>query len=147
MRRSAVILTLFLSAWLGQSSSALAASDVQLEHAADGTLVVVGSGWHHGQRLVVDVGHQQFTVRPDASGDFELATGLPSSTGELAVHHPAATSDLAISAIRSATPNPLAVLFAWSLAEGMTFLGGLAGLGLVVAGVLRRLRVSRYPRD
>jgi hypothetical protein len=147
MRRAAVILGVFVWVCLSEPSSALAASDVQLKHAADGTLVVVGSGWHHGQLLVIDVGQQQFKVRTDTSGDFELATGLSASSGKLAVHHVAATSELAFAAIGAATPSPFAVLLAWSVAEGVALLAALTGLMLLVAGVRRRVRVSRYPRQ
>jgi len=141
------MLALFLAAWLTQSTSALAASDVELKHATDGTLVVVGSGWHHGQRLVIGVGQQQFNVRADASGDFELPTGLAASSGELTVHHAVETSGLALATIETATPSPLAVLFAWSVAEGVALLTAIAGLALVIAGVRRHMHVYRYPRE
>lgn len=147
MRRAAVLLALILSAWLSQTSRALAASDVELKHATDGTLVVVGSGWHHGQLLVIDVGRQKFNVRADASGDFELATGLAASGGELSVRHPATTPDLSVAAIESTVPNPFAVLFAWSVAFGIALLGATAGSVLLLTGVLRRMRPSRYPRE
>ena len=76
-----------LVALLAPSSPALATSDIHLAHAADGTLVVVGSGWRRGQELVVSLGAQRFTVRADGSGEFELTTGLATFQGELAVHH------------------------------------------------------------
>ena len=142
MRRVAVILALFVSAWLSQSHSALAASDVELKHATDGTLLVVGSGWHHGQLLVIELGRQQFNVRADASGDFELATGLAASNGDLTVHHP-----VALAAIDSAAPSPFAVLFAWSVAEGVALLSVVAGLTLILVAMRRHMRVSRYPRE
>lgn len=147
MRRVGLIIAWFLSAWLSQSSSALAASDVELKHATDGTLVVVGSGWRHGELLVIDVGQQQFNVRADASGDFELPTGLAASSGELTVRHAATMSDLGFASMATRTPSPFAVLFAWSVAEGVALLAVMTGLMLVLAGVRRRVHVYRYPRE
>ena len=141
MRRGLLIASLLL-AWLAQSSVAVAASDLELKHAADGTLVVVGSGWHRGQELVVSLGQPRFGVRADASGDFELATGLASFNGEFAIHHMDAP-ELALVPLAAATPHPLAVLFAWSMAEGAALLGVVTGFGLVGAGILRRKRASR----
>jgi hypothetical protein len=142
------VLVLLLAS-LAPSGTALAASDIRLEHAADGTLLVVGSGWHRDQPLVISLGQQRFNVRADGSGEFELATGLASYRGELAVHH-ADAPELAFAALpaaEAAQVSPLAVDLARSVAEGLAFLGGGLGLGLVAAGVNRRRRASRYPRE
>jgi len=139
-----VICWLLIAAML-PSESTLAASDVQLKHAPDGTLVVVGSGWHRGKQLVVSLGQQAFDVRADASGDFELATGMASYQGELSIHH-AEANTLAFIPLAVDVPNPLAVLFAWSVVEGLALLGIVVGLWLVAAGVTRRWRAGRYPR-
>jgi hypothetical protein len=121
----------------------LAASDVQLEHAADGTLVVVGSGWPGGRDLLISLGDQHFQVQVDPSGDFEVPTGLPAYQGELAVHHLAAP-DVAL--LPTAEPHPFAVLFAHAVAQGFVLLTFLVGVAMVGAGVTRRWRLGRYPR-
>jgi hypothetical protein len=126
-------------------SPALAASEVQLKHASDGTLLVIGSGYRRDQELVVRLGRQHFSVRADASGEFELATGLVSYGGGLSIQH-AAAQDLPFVALAAAAPNPMAVLFAWSLAEGCVLLGGVAGVWLLMLGIIRRRRSGRYPR-
>ena len=116
----------------------MAASDVQLKHAADGTLVVVGSGWPRGQDLVVSLGQQRFTVRVDTTGDFEVATGLTSYEGDLAIQH----ADAAPPTV-DPVPHPLAVLFAQAVGQGFVLLTFLGGAAMGVAGVVR---LRRYPR-
>jgi len=134
---------LLAASWLCTANPAHAASDLQIEHAADGTLVVVGSGWHRDQEMVISLGQQRFNVRADNSGDFELATGMASYQGDLAVHH-AADRELAF--VPLAEPHPFAVLFARSVAEGLVLLTFVVGVVMVAAGVARRVRAPRYPR-
>jgi hypothetical protein len=126
-------------------SSALAASDIQLKHAADGTLVVVGSGWHRGQELVISLGQSRFDVRADGSGDFELDTHLASFQGELGIHHPDQAA-LGFIPLSGAQPNALAVLFAQTVVEGAILVGLLAAAGLLGIGFLSLWRAPRYPR-
>src|ERR1051326_5201670 len=126
VRRGVLIQTLSLLLTLAApSGTALAASDVQLEHASDGTLVIVGSGWHRGQDLVISLGKQRFTVRVDSSGEFELLTGLATFRGELAVHHAQAPAlaFAALPAAADAQATALAVDLARSVAEGMAQIG------------------------
>lgn len=127
------------------TGDALAASDVLLKHASDGTLVVVGTGWRHDQQLVVSLGQRRFPVRANTSGEFELETGLAAYHGAVSIQH-AAAPDLGFMALPTAMPNPLAVLLAWSVAEGSALLGIVAGVWLVAVGVARRLRAGGYPR-
>jgi hypothetical protein len=145
LRRTAAGWILLGALVVGPSRPAFAASDLQLKHAADGTLVVVGSGWHRDQQLVISLGKSRFDVRADGSGDFELDTGLASYQGDLTVHH-ADTSGLALLPLTGRVPNPLAVLFAQSVAEGVLLVTFLAGIGLVGAGIGRRWCPPRYPR-
>jgi hypothetical protein len=123
----------------------MAASDIQLKHAADGTLVVVGSGWHRGQELVISLGQSRFDVRADGSGDFELDTHLASYQGELSIHHPD-QSALGFLPLSGAQPNALAVLFAQTVVEGAILVGLFAAAGLVGIGFLSLWRAPRYPR-
>jgi hypothetical protein len=125
-------------ALLGTTSVALAEPRVSLDPAPDGTLVLVGSGWRPGQRMVVSVGPDLFPVLADSVGDFELQTGLVSTGGPpepLAVHHPdAQISRTSLGRTpQSDTPHPLAVLFAQTLVIGAALLGlSTAGGGLVL---------------
>ena len=121
-------------------NNALAASDIQLKHAADGTLIVVGSGWHRGQQLVINLGQSRFEVRADGSGDFELDTHLASYQGDLSIHHPD-QAPLGLIPLTGAQPNALAVVFAQSLVEGALLSGVLAGVALIGGAIARR-----YPR-
>jgi hypothetical protein len=136
---------LLLAAMLAAPSVSYAASDVQLKHAADGTLLVVGSGWHRGQELVISLGQSRFDVRADGSGDFELATHLASYQGALSVHHPTQTS-FGFIPLSGEQPNALAVVFAQSVVEGALLVGLFASTGLVATGFLRLWRTARYPR-
>jgi hypothetical protein len=126
------------------ANPAMAASDVQLEHAPDGTLVVVGSGWPSGQELLVSLGDHRFEVQVDPGGEFEVPTGLASYQGSLAVHHLGA-AQLALMPL-VAEPHPLAVLFAHALAQGFILLTFVVGVAMVGTGVARRWRFGRYPR-
>ena len=130
---------------LALPSSSMAASDIQLKHAADGSLIVVGSGWHRGQELVISLGQSRFDVRADGSGDFELDTHLASYQGELSIHHPNQTA-MGFIPMGGAQPNALAVAFAQSVVEGAVLAGLFAATGLVGIGFLRLWRAPRYPR-
>src|ERR1700737_3087537 len=114
---------LMVVALLGMTSVALAQPHVSLDPAPDGSLVLVGSGWRPGQRMVVSVGRDQFPVLADSVGDFEIQTGLVSAAAppeQLAVHRPGAqiTQAAGDQPLLSATPHPFAVLFAKSLMTG-----------------------------
>ncbi len=138
---------MFLTAVAGPSQ-ALAAPEVSLGPAPDGTLTVVGNGWRPGQHLVVNLGRASFTALADSTGSFEVSTGLVSYQGPLAVHRPA-TSSLASARLGPAedpvVPNPLAVLFVQSLVRGVglvALLGGVVGLGMGVARAIRSRHLS-----
>jgi len=141
---------LFLGAWLGTASMALAAPLVSLEAAPDGTLVLVGSGWRADQHVIVTVGSASFPARTDSVGDFEVPTGLVPNGGAqvlLAVHRPTAPRVIAATArsTQADVPHPLAVLFAQSLMTGAACLAlSAAGVGLTWLGV--RLTMSLSPR-
>jgi hypothetical protein len=126
------------------ASAATAASEVELTHAADGTLVVLGSGWRPSRQLVVSLGQEHFTADVDETGDFEIPTGLAGLNGDLAVHHAA----LASATIGEApvSPSPLAVLFARSLVEGALVLVALFGVVVLGAYGIRAVREVGYPR-
>jgi len=136
------VLVLFVST-VGDRSQALAAPEVSLDPAPDGTLTVVGNGWRPGQHLVVNLGRASFPALADSTGSFEVSTGLVSYQGPLAVHRPASSS-LASARLGPAedpvVPNPLAVLFAQSLVSGIGLagvLGGVVGLAMAVARSIR----------
>jgi hypothetical protein len=124
----------------GMPAAALAAPEVALKAAADGTLSVIGTGWRPGQRLVVSVGADNFPARADSTGSFEVMTGLASSEGRVAVHRPDPRSTVAA---RSAAlgeayvPDPLAVLFTQSMAIGAV-LSTLAAGGLAILTLAAR---------
>jgi hypothetical protein len=124
---------LLLTGLIGSMTpAALAAADASLRSAADGTLVVVGQGWQPGQKLVVSLGRERFAAYTDSGGTFEVATGLTSYSGSIAVHR-FDESGLAFAALDTMetadAPSPMAVMFAQTLAEG-------AALFCIVAGVL-----------
>src|SRR5262249_42618007 len=104
---------------------------------ADGTLLVVGSGWHQGP-LLVSLGRQQFPAWADAAGDFEVATNLQSYHGDLSVRHVATATGAA------ATSEPFGALFAQAIVEGLALLSAAATIAVVGARALRGVR--RYPR-
>jgi hypothetical protein len=145
---------IFLTWWLvvvavlGTTSVALAEPRVSLDPAPDGSLVLVGSGWRPGQRMMVSVGRDQFPVQADSVGDFEVPTGL-AATGApqepLAVHGPYPQITPAMLALirPNDTPHPFAVLFAQSLMTGMVLLGlSAAGIGFA-ALAMRYARIRR----
>ena len=66
---------------------ALAAPDMSVQPAPDGTLLVVGNGWRPQHQLVVSLGHDRFRAFTDSTGSFEISTGLDSYLGAIAVHH------------------------------------------------------------
>ena len=138
-------------ALLGTTSIARAEPLVSIDPAPDGTLILVGSGWRPGSRLVVSVGRDQFPAQADAVGDFEIQTGLV-STGSppelLAVHRP--NADIPDTPV-AAQPQPdtahsFAVLFAQSLMMGAAFLAlSASGLGLVALAT-RYVQLKRSAR-
>jgi hypothetical protein len=138
------MVVLVVTAWPGAPAVALAAPEVSLQAAADGTLKVIGNGWRPGQQLVISVGGDEFAARADSAGDFEIATGLASYQGDVAVHRPELrpqTSPRSASLAEPYVPNPLAVLFAQSVAIGtvLTLIaGGLTSVALAARS--RRLR-------
>ena len=136
-------------ATVGVPCQALAAPEVSLDPAPDGTLTVVGNGWRPGQHLVVNLGRASFAALADSTGSFEVSTGLVSYQGPLAVHRPPTSSRAPARlgpAEDSLAPNPLAVLFAQSLVRGVglvALLGGVLGLGTAVARSIRRRLQAR----
>jgi hypothetical protein len=136
---------LLVAGVLASPSTTYAASDIQLKHAADGTLLVVGSGWHRGQQLVISLGQTRFDVRADGSGDFELATHLASYQGELSIHHPD-QSGSAFMSLTAGRPSAFAILFAQSMVEGAVLVCLIAAAGLVGAGFRKLWHAPRYPR-
>jgi hypothetical protein len=115
------------------SNSALAASDLYLQRAADGTWLVEGRGWRPGDELDVSLGQEHFTTYVDDAGDFEVATGAAMYQGEPAVHHPAR---LELQPIPLGL-HPLAVALVQALAQGTALLGAVVGVGALGAGVHR----------
>ena len=113
------------------SPAADAASDLRLQRANDGTLVVVGSGWRPGHRLVVSLGQELFTTYADGAGDFEIPTGLSTYHGDLTVHR---VTRMALPRAPLA-PHPVAVLLAQGFAEGAALTGALIGLAMLTIGV------------
>jgi hypothetical protein len=122
---------------------ALAASDVAVGHATDGSVVVVGSGFRPESELIVGLGETYFPAYVDSAGAFEVNTGLLGFTGDLGVHHSARS--MAILPLANAAPHPLAVLFAHGLLDGLTVfaIGGVLALGWAL---VRNLAPRRYPR-
>lgn len=137
---------LVVTAWSGAPGVALAAPEVSLQAAADGTLSVIGNGWRPGQRLVVSVGPDNFPARADSAGDFEVATGLASYEGQVTIHRPdprpLSVQQPELLGERY-VPNPLAVLFARSVAIGAAVSTLVAG-GLAIVALAARSR--RLPR-
>jgi hypothetical protein len=123
---------LLLCALNGTFGVAEAAPEMWLTHAQDGTLVVVGDGWRAGQVLVISLGGARFPAFVDSAGGFEVATGVVSYQGALAVADPraAALAQQASARSEAPSPSPLAVAFAQNLAAGMELLAS----GLVVLG-------------
>jgi hypothetical protein len=140
MRRG-VLAGVFMFALL--VAPAHAASDLEMRRGADGTWVVVGSGWRPGDHLVVSVGPTTFAALADGAGDFEVKTGLQAYQGEVAVHHQAEAA-LSMLALPSMGPNPLAVALVQGLAQGVLLTAALLGLSLVALG-LRRWRRALPP--
>jgi hypothetical protein len=141
---------LLVVALLGFTGTALAAARVSLDPAADGTLILVGSGWRPGQQLAVSVGRDVYPAMADSAGSFEVRTGLPVTSGPpapIAVHRED-TSALALAALAIASPreepHPFAVLFAQGLATGATWLavsaGGIGAIALTSRAVQARRR-------
>ena len=133
-----VVLALLLPA-----NAAWAASTVDLKHASDGTLLVVGEGWRPGA-LVVTLGQDRFTAQVDSAGDFEVATGLTLGRGPLALHHVQGT-EMPMLALES-SPSPLSVALVEGLADGLRdFLtSGLVATVLIATRQLIKKR--RYPQ-
>ena len=135
-----------LVALLGTTSPARAEPQVSLDNAADGTMVLVGSGWRPGQRMVVSVGRDQFAAVADSVGDFEVATGLVATGApeQLAVHEPAQSAPLFVGQAPQADPSStLAVLLAQSLMNGTVCLALSAGSLGLVALAMRSMNARR----
>jgi hypothetical protein len=145
------VVLLVLGALLGAASIAWAEPEVSMRGADDGTVVLVGSGWRPGQRLIVSVGRDAYPALADSAGSFEVHTSLPydgNADAQLAVR-PFSTSTLNFGLlgqppappappIAPAAPHPLAILFAQSIADGATWLV-VCGLSLAAAGAGHRL--------
>ncbi len=138
MRRGVYAGWLLLLTLLVAPATAQAASDLSLHRAADGTWIVVGSGWHPAEQVLVTAGQARFVALTDGAGDFEVATGLSSYPGPVSVHHQL-VSDMPMLALAPPAPHPLALALVQGLAEGAALLG--AGLGLLLLGLgIRRLQ-------
>src|ERR687885_2277761 len=140
VRRGVVMVMVVVTALHGMPTAALAAPEVTLKAAADGTLSVVGNGWRPGQRLVVSVGADNFPARADSTGSFEVVTGLASYEGQVAVHRPDPRSSVAAQSAAlgdTYVPDPLAVLFTQSMAIGVA-LSTLAAGGLAILTLAAR---------
>jgi hypothetical protein len=125
-----------------------AAANIETTTAADGTLVLVGSGWRPGDRLVLALGQDVFAAQADPAGGFEVATTVPASSGlgaNLVVRR--APRTLAFAPLfEDDAPHPFAVLFARGLATGAGLLAAAAavlGIGALAMKPLRRGRSSR----
>ena len=138
MRRGVSVLTLLV---LGMCCPglALAAPEVSLDPAPDGTLTVVGNGWRPGQRLVVSLGPCSFPAMADSTGSFEVPTGLASFHGPVAVHRQR-VGTLAMVRLgppdEPGRPNPLAVLFVQDVLSGIAvslLVGSAAALAVAVS--------------
>jgi hypothetical protein len=142
-------------AWLLASAGASvvwAEPDVSMSGAADGTVLLVGSGWKPGQQLIVSVGREIFPTQADTAGSFEIHTTLPfdATSGAALSVRPFAGS-LSFAALPPApiapaappAPHPLAVLFAQSIADGATWLGACCLALAAAAASARLLRVGR----
>ncbi len=151
-QRGIYLAWLVIVALLGTTSTALAEPRVSLDPAPDGSLVLVGSGWRPGQRMMVSVGRDQFPVLADSVGDFEVPTGLAATGGPpepLAVHGPyPRISPAMINQMRqSETPHPFAVLFAQTLMTGASVLGlSAAGIGCALLAA-RFVQIRRGTRQ
>jgi len=151
-QRGIYLAWLVIVALLGTTSTALAEPRVSLDPAPDGSLMLVGSGWRPGQRMMVSVGRDQFPVLADSVGDFEVPTGLAATGGPpepLAVHGPyPRISPAMINQMRQTdTPYPFAVLFAQTLMTGASVLGvSAAGIGCALL-VARFVQIRRGTRQ
>jgi hypothetical protein len=147
-RRSYLAWLVVLATFVSTAGVALAEPRVSLDPAPDGTLILVGSGWRPGQRMMISVGRDQFPVLADSVGEFEIQTGMPAigvPPEPLAVHGPYALMSTASLGLipRADAPHPLAVLFAQALMTGAMFLGfGIAGIGSVALAA-RYVRTRR----
>lgn len=118
---------------------ALAAQEAALQSAPDGTLIVVGTGWHPLEDVVVTLGDERFMAYTDSTGTFELYTGLSTFEGALTVRR---AEGSALPPVGSSKPHPLAVLFAESVAQGTALLAvcvvAFAALSLSARTLLRK---------
>lgn len=138
MRRGVYVLIFVLSS-LWRPGLAVAAPDLSLDPAPDGTLTVVGNGWRPGQHLVVSLGPSSYPAQADSTGSFEVATGLASFHGSLAIHRQLARARVG-PPDEPGPPHPLAVLFVQDVLSGLALsalVGGAAVIGIALRGVLR----------
>lgn len=146
MARGALHVLLLLAALMAPARVALATSSVELKHAADGTLLVVGEGWRSGQPLVLTLGQERYLAYVDSAGAFEVVTGLTSSQGPLVVHHPQ-SGDLAMLALEPTPPppSPLAVALVQGFVDGLRTVAGLGAVAVLLLAAIRPIRNRRYP--
>jgi hypothetical protein len=150
LRWAVLVGVLAATTFLGTADLALAAAAVSLDPRPDGTLVLVGSGWRPGQELVISLGTDAFPALADATGSFEIPTGLLVTSGpplSITIRHPDASSLAFAHLGPPADPgssNPFAVLFAESLAMGAKVFafsaGGLSLTALATRAVRARGR-------
>ena len=144
VRRGVLIFAVGLASLSGAPRVALAAPDLSLHPAPDGSLTLVGNGWRPGQRLVVTLGPTRIAALADSTGSFEVPTGLGSYQGGLTVHRQNATALARLDpALQPYVPDPLTVLFVRSLALGtalLTLFAASLGVAVIAARSLRILR-------
>jgi hypothetical protein len=102
---------------------ASAAGSVSLQPAADGTLMLVGSGWRPGQELTISLEGDAFSALADPAGSFEVPTGLLVTGGpplSITIRR-LEESSMVFAPPGPDVPNPFAMLFAESLAMGARF--------------------------
>jgi hypothetical protein len=138
MRRGALTIVLVSCCVLcSPAATAAAAPQAEFILATDGTVVLVGTGWHPAQELVISLGGGRIVAYTDASGEFELSTGLPAYPGGLSIHR---SSFVTPPSNQIDAPHPYAVLFAQALAKGVLLLAVAAGALLSLRPLFRRQR-------
>ena len=110
-----------------------------MQHASNGSVVVVGNGFRPDSELVVGIGEANFPAYVDSAGAFEVNTGVVEFHGDLAIHRQQPA--LAFARLPDTSPHPLAVAFAQGLTSGLEVVALSAG-----SLALAWLALRRYPR-
>ena len=133
-----------LAALLGFMSlvpSALAAPQASFEAGADGRVRLVGDGWRPGDQLAFTLGRDRFEAFVDSAGGFEVATGLASFKGPMAVRHLGRMEAMLPAAAR---PHPLALWLAQAFLTGAAYAGVLVLVAFGAHLVGRRRYAARH---